>query len=452
MRDEKDTKERLDDFSDYMRQRLEGHRLPIEDCCWEEVEARMKRKPLPEGWWWAGSLVAAAILVLVVWLLPVPEEMPIKETILSEKRMGDKDGKIARPAETVRPAEKTGILVEKTIRARQLTARATVFDPVLLESVRDVMIEDNPDVEIAVVPVTVKKSGATVVTPEGYQKYKTEKPDVEKAKRKDRKQGKWQLAASVGAGGYAARPLGGNSDDFFADEQPPSNDPNDPNKPNDPNGGGTNNGGDDDKKEEKGNPVSGSAPSLLRSSSLRSLTDDFSAFDHSFESYPEVSYSLPISFGFTVRKRLNDRIGVESGLIYTYLSTRFRQTGRYNTEVRSNLHYLGIPLNLIVNLWDHPRWNIYFSAGMMVEKGIQAVYNQRKTSVDQMDNRTVKEGIRGLQWSANASVGAAYRVYRDWSLYLEPRFSYYFDSDQPVSIRTDKPLGFGLNAGVRFEF
>lgn len=445
MRDKKDTKEKLDDFSDYMRQRLEGHRLPVEDRCWQEVEARMKRKPLPGGWWWAGSLVAAAILALVVWLLPIPQEMPMEETILSEKRMADKDAKDALPSETIHPVEKTDVLAGEVVPARQLTARATVLDPLLLENVPDVMIEENPDVEISVVPVTVKKSGATVATPEGYQKYKMEKPDAGKVKRKDHKQGKWQLAASVGAGGYAARPLGGTSDDFYADGQPPSNDPNDPN------GGGTNNG-DDDKKDENGNPVSGSAPSLLRSSSLRSLTDDLPGFDHSFESYPEVSYSMPISFGFTVRKRLNERIGVESGLTYTYLSTRFRQTGRYSTEVRSNLHYLGIPLNLIVNLWDHPRWNIYFSAGVMMEKGIQAVYNQRKTSMDLVDNRTIKEGIRGLQWSANVSVGAAYRVYRDWSLYLEPRFSYYFDSDQPVSIRTDKPLGFGLNAGIRFEF
>ena len=52
----------------------------------------------------------------------------------------------------------------------------------------------------------------------------------------------------------------------------------------------------------------------------------------------------------------------------------------------------------------------------------------------------------------NASVGAAYRFYGDWSLYFEPRFSHYFDCDQPASIRTDKPLGLGLSAGIRYAF
>lgn len=39
MRDDKDHNERLDDFSGYMRQRLEEHRLPVDTGCWDEVEA-----------------------------------------------------------------------------------------------------------------------------------------------------------------------------------------------------------------------------------------------------------------------------------------------------------------------------------------------------------------------------------------------------------------------------
>lgn len=44
MRDDKDHNERLDDFSGYMRQRLEEHRLPVDAGCWDEVEARMNRE------------------------------------------------------------------------------------------------------------------------------------------------------------------------------------------------------------------------------------------------------------------------------------------------------------------------------------------------------------------------------------------------------------------------
>lgn len=49
MRDDKDHNERLDDFSGYMRQRLEEHRLPVDAGGWDEVEARMNRRARSRG-------------------------------------------------------------------------------------------------------------------------------------------------------------------------------------------------------------------------------------------------------------------------------------------------------------------------------------------------------------------------------------------------------------------
>ena len=43
MRDDKDHNERLDEFSGYMRQRLEEHRVPVVAGGGDEVEARMIR-------------------------------------------------------------------------------------------------------------------------------------------------------------------------------------------------------------------------------------------------------------------------------------------------------------------------------------------------------------------------------------------------------------------------
>ena len=81
MRDDKDHNERLDDFSGYMRQRLEEHRLPVDAGCWDEVEARMNRRARSRGWLWTGGLAAAAVLALVIWLLPSPEKMPLERDI-----------------------------------------------------------------------------------------------------------------------------------------------------------------------------------------------------------------------------------------------------------------------------------------------------------------------------------------------------------------------------------
>lgn len=90
MRDDKDHNERLDDFSGYMRQRLEEHRLPVDAGCWDEVEARMNRRARSRGWLWTGGLAAAAVLALVIWLLPSPEKMPLEELSPFQKEISEK--------------------------------------------------------------------------------------------------------------------------------------------------------------------------------------------------------------------------------------------------------------------------------------------------------------------------------------------------------------------------
>ena len=378
MRDDKDHNERLDDFSGYMRQRLEEHRLPVDAGGWDEVEARMNRRARSRGWLWTRGLAAAAVLALVIWLLPSPEKMPLEELSPFQKEISEK-------------AEEMNILPEH---------------PVLpVEPVKK---------RIAKVLKWEKKAKLSAIVGE-----KETIREDEKCETIDMSYG------DVSSPG---------------DMNVPSQDP-DPDKPDK----------DDDEKENGNTPsqtVSFRNAPVLRSSKV----DENFLDNRSFESYPDVSYSLPISFGFTVRKDLSRRIAVESGLMYTYLSTTFKRGGDCPSEVKSSLHYLGIPLNLVVYLWKNQRWNVYLSGGFMMEKGLQAVYSGYIAGNGTTISKSKKEDIHGMQWSVNASVGAAYRFYGDWSLYFEPRFSHYFDCDQPASIRTDKPLGFGLSAGIRYAF
>lgn len=461
MRDKKDTDERLDDFSDYMRQRLSEHQMPIDADGWNVVEARMNRKPRSRGRWWASGLVAAAVLLLAIWLLPSPEEMPLEESIpLREKMAGETEEPTVRPVEPLLPEKP----IQKGIaRTKGQQARKSV-DSVERQDIVDALeIADAPDhiyiAETEVVEeadsfedtpadtssVVNRRGDSTVPLPEdgwGYGR-QTSKETIKE--RKTGKQGKWLLAAAFGSSGYVDRLMsleGSMNNPGDSNQGDPSQDP----KP----------GEDDKDKKGYGGDSGNRLPktSLFRGSLSRSSSeaDNFLNGDRSFESYPDVSYSLPISFGFTVRKDLNPYIGLESGLMYTYLSTTFKRRVTNQSEVKSSLHYLGIPLNLVVYLWRNERWNIYLSGGGMVEKGLQAVYSGYLVENNGTIRKSRKEGIDGLQWSINASIGASYRLYGDWSLYIEPRFSHYFDCGQPASVRTDKPLGFGLSAGIRYAF
>lgn len=163
-------------------------------------------------------------------------------------------------------------------------------------------------------------------------------------------------------------------------------------------------------------------------------------------------YALPLSFGLMARKNLNDRLALESGLVYTYLSSRFASSGSLSRKARLELHYLGIPLNLVVYAWNHPRWKVYFTAGGMVEKGLKSLYSRQVYREGELAVLSRKEGMGGLQWSLHFSAGADYRFYKAWSYYLEPRLSRYYDNGQPASYRTAHAWSLGLGGGIRYEF
>lgn len=168
-------------------------------------------------------------------------------------------------------------------------------------------------------------------------------------------------------------------------------------------------------------------------------------------SITDIDYAPPFSVGLTVSKELNKTLAVETGVTYSYLSTKYRDlyNNSYSTEVK--LHYLGVPVNLLVNIWDvNSRFRVYASAGAMLEKGIK--FNFSQDNIEEKQTITEKRSINGVQWSLNGAVGVSYRFYDNWNVYVEPQMSYFFDNDQPISIRTEKDAIFSLNSGIRYQF
>jgi len=64
---------------------------------------------------------------------------------------------------------------------------------------------------------------------------------------------------------------------------------------------------------------------------------------------------------------------------------------------------------------------------------------------------SVKSSIDKLHYSTNSSLGVSYRFDKRWGIYFEPRLGYSFKNDQPVSVRTEYPVYFGINLGLNYE-
>jgi hypothetical protein len=180
---------------------------------------------------------------------------------------------------------------------------------------------------------------------------------------------------------------------------------------------------------------------------------------HSFsymnrKDFDNISHSLPFSFGITGRRMFGNTVGLESGLVYTFLSSRFEWTNWADYNAHQNLHYIGIPFNLIIYLGNSKSssWKFYFLGGLMLEKGLRALYKQEEKSGNQIRTTTVKSSIDGVQWSLNGSLGVSYKLEKNWHIHFEPRVGYSFDDNQPTSIRTEYPVYFGINLGLNYKF
>ncbi|MEE0317939.1 MAG: outer membrane beta-barrel protein [Bacteroidales bacterium] len=172
----------------------------------------------------------------------------------------------------------------------------------------------------------------------------------------------------------------------------------------------------------------------------------------------EYSHKIPVKVGLTARYNITGRLGVETGLTYSILSSSVKtgnsETGKNWSTGSQTLHYLGIPLNISFNILNSRYVNIYLTGGGMMEKSISGNIKTDEY-VDGKFARTLTAKIspKGLQWSLNAAAGVQANILPQLGFFVEPGISHHFKNGSRVrSIYTDKPTDFSLGFGLRYSF
>lgn len=166
----------------------------------------------------------------------------------------------------------------------------------------------------------------------------------------------------------------------------------------------------------------------------------------------ESTYGIPLTFGLGTRFYLSNRLSLGTGVTYSLLVRSFNgtfidKTREVSGDVRHSIQYLGIPLNLYYDILDTDLLQLYLFGGGAAEKAISNKYLIQNGS----DPINYSTKVPGLQWSADLGLGVQFRLANHVGLYLDPSARYYFNSNQPKSIRTRKPFMFGFEAGLRFD-
>lgn len=172
----------------------------------------------------------------------------------------------------------------------------------------------------------------------------------------------------------------------------------------------------------------------------------------------EYSHKIPVKVGLTARYNITGRLGVETGLTYSVLSSSVKtgnsETGNNWSTGSQTLHYLGIPLNISFNILNSRYVNIYVTGGGMMEKSISGSIKTDEY-VDGKFARTLTAKIspKGLLWSVNAAAGVQANILPQLGVFVEPGVSHHFKNGSRVrSIYTDKPTDFSLGFGLRYSF
>jgi hypothetical protein len=164
-------------------------------------------------------------------------------------------------------------------------------------------------------------------------------------------------------------------------------------------------------------------------------------------------YSIPLSFGVGTKIDFNSKWSLGVGVNYTLLNRKFfgdytrveedRIVESIKSDIRNTQHYIGIPINAYYNIVENRFVNFYAYAGGTVEKCVSDEY--RVISKDILH----KESVKGVQASANLGIGVEFMLGKHIGLFVDPSARYYFNCNQPKSIRTAQPLMLGFEMGLR---
>lgn len=165
------------------------------------------------------------------------------------------------------------------------------------------------------------------------------------------------------------------------------------------------------------------------------------------------SYSLPISFGVGLKYRITGWLGIGTGVNYTLLEKKVTGTWydehgwNYSTDMKNSQHYIGIPVDIYFSMFRTERWDAYATVGGTVEKCVMNRYTGT------LEGRQIgsAQKAEGVQASVKAGLGIEFSPVEFLGIYIDPSVRYFFNNGQPKSIRTEQPLSFGVEAGLRFK-
>lgn len=421
------------DWTDTLKQKMAGYEERPSDELWAALSERAglqesRRKVIPV-WFW--GLSAAAALMAGIFVVTkvndksvnalggITADVAVSETVVADVAVGRKQEAAKVGIKQMVKARKA----KSALIAEAATVESTVGSGVVEDS-EETSVPENQDVDVVPVEsnVSAVAEDVTSVSAEeqaamSWDEYLKETPS--------------EKARARRSGGFSAGILAGGAV------------------------GGNTSGSKPTAMVMGANPL---AAGVTKTDWIDKDSKASAIVYNQPEVQEEYSHKIPVKVGLTARYNITGRLGVETGLTYSILSSSVKtgnsETGNNWSTGSQTLHYLGIPLNISFNILNSRYVNIYVTGGGMMEKSISGSIKTDEY-VDGKFARTLTAKIspKGLQWSVNAAAGVQANILPQLGFFVEPGVSHHFKNSSRVrSIYTDKPTDFSLGFGLRYSF
>ena len=162
----------------------------------------------------------------------------------------------------------------------------------------------------------------------------------------------------------------------------------------------------------------------------------------------------PKTFSLSLNKQLSSHWTFGTGLTYTRMRSDFESEFHGATLLKTQkIDYVGIPLRLTYRIWSKGRFNAYTTGGVTFEMPVHSSLD-KKYIITSDSSYTLKSDIKPRsQWSVNLGAGVQYKLFKPFSLYIEPNMFYYFRNGSSLeTYRTEHPFIITVPLGLRLTW
>ena len=408
----------MEDWTDIIGEELENIEEPLPADDWSVLQqkyAAAQRKKRAAAFAWAGGITSVAAAVALVLLLVRPDSSSVIPGSTGD--LNDLVAEILPPIEEVVPVDSSHVESQKKVSVPVDVVKKSVDDVLIAENNTEEITTENTEEVFDVIRDTTSLKDKLLA-------------DASIANKKDSSNDAY------------TEPTGTFGFDDFPDDEP----------------------------RRKRRPMSIGISGSTSDSPVMKLMADLAPeppMDHEPSNEPEDSlatetpqpamammraksgysdsyqHEIPVSVGLSARVFLTDRLSINTGLNYTrYKSLRTRWFAATYDQQKDwqYAHYIGVPVRLDYNAVNRKHFNLYFGAGLQMDKCVYATVGDERLHEKQI--------LFGL----NGAMGLQVNIVPMVGLYFEPEVSYALNKGSIETFRSDEPFVVTVRGGLRFNF